>query len=1013
MKQRHLAVCLLLATTCLTQAQETNPKLHQPYAPATIAPGTPKWMEKMNNLETVNYYEMVDSFEHYLMRTPEARHKKGITKPIVNHFRRWQKHYYPYVQKDGSIALPSHEEFRQFVTEVNKEAKQKPMTRAAATNNGWKLLAPLKTYDHVTKKMSPAQSNVQRLGVSKTNPSILYCGTETGMIFKTTDAGENWIPCASKTYFGGEISAIDVSTKNHNKVVVSAGPFVWLSTNGGDDWTDITPAEFNNKSVRVRDVVFNPENDNEILMGNGSGIYKTTNTGSSWSKICDGMCFDIKYKIGTPSTIYALVRQSWKVVLAISKDRGASFETKLTDYRLSCGRIGLSEAENGRDYIYVLACQATESNSHMPPFYAGTPILFKSTDGGENWTSNNKLNENPNFQPLDRHGGQGYYDMVITASPKDPEHLLFGIIFLYSSKDGGNTIEMKGGYFGQHDLHCDMQDIHVMGDKTWLSTDGGVICSNDFFEQHSEARINGIYASEFWGFDQGWNEDVMVGGRNHNGNMAQLDQYNGVSISMHGSEVSTGYVLLSNPRKVTYSDLTGKVFTLPDNWQTGSFDSFYGFWSYPYESTHHGLGLEYDPRYAKSFISIRGWESDHNVLYKTVDDGLNFTQLPHRFSHPITGHAISRSNPDKIVVTTKVGGIFYSLDGGNSFHAYENLPAELHQLAIKAKVAIHPTNADEIWVTTGEPGGMWRTVNNGIEWTQVDNNLINNNLIETTSTEEKFIINRFFLTGNEKNAVYAVGSVYRPLNKDLDQTTLRGRVLYWDNTTNGWQDYSEGLPPVITINRMLPFYKNGKIRIATNNGIWERDLKDKNFKPIAQPVILNAGKKEEGIGELLMDSYSIVNQEGAQWQWSFNPAPVSISHPTSRQTRVQVRDGVTYDVTLTVRTPDGKSDTKTVSKMITGGTGVADGIIGQEVLAHDIILSSNIVEQGQSIILLPKGISQACKWQLYNASGKAVQTENVAPIGNTSIDTSSLPKGLYIYTITSGTFNKTGKLAIK
>ncbi len=1004
MKQRHLAVCLLLATTCLTQAQETNPKLHQPYAPATIAPGAPKWMEKMNNLETVNYYEMVDSFEHYLMRTPEARHKKGITKPIVNHFRRWQKHYYPYVQKDGSIVLPSHEEFRQFVTEVNKEAKQKPMTRAAATNNGWKLLAPLKTYDYKKKHMTPAQSNVQRFAVSKSNPSILYCGTETGMVFKTTDAGQNWIACASKTYFGGEVSAVDVSTTNPNKVVVSAGPFVWLSTDGGNDWTDITPTQIQSKNYRTRDVVFNPTNDSEILMGNDDGLYKTTDSGSSWTRINQGMCFDVKYKIGTPSTIYALIRQNWKVVLAISKDSGASFETKLTDVRLSCGRIGLSEAENGRDYIYVLACQATESNSHMPPFYAGTPILFKSTDGGENWTSNNKLSENPNFQMLDRYGGQGYYDMVITASPKNPEHLLFGIIFLYSSKDGGNTIEMKGGYFGQHDLHCDMQDIYSFGNDTWLSTDGGVIYSNDFFDTHADTRINGIYASEFWGFDQGWNEDVMVGGRNHNGNMAYLDKYNGVSISMLGSETSTGYVFLSNPRKIAYSDSPENVF-LPDNW-LDQFEPFYGFWYYPYESVHHGLGFEYDPRYAKSFLSIRGtWEGEHKVLYKTVDDGLNYVQLPHQFAQPITGHAISRSNPDKVVVTTKAGGVFYSLDGGNSFQAYSDLPDQI-QTASKAKVAIHPTNENEIWITTGEPGGMYRTTDNGVNWVQIDQNLTG----EGENTQ--FIVNRFFLTGNEKNAVYAVGGVWKPLNNG-GYMTFRARVLYWDNTTNGWQDYSEGLPPVITINRMLPFYKNGKIRIATNNGIWERDLKDKNFKPIAQPVILNAGKKEEGIGELLMDSYSIVNQEGAQWQWSFNPAPVSISHPTSRQTRVQVRDGVTYDVTLTVRTPDGKSDTKTVSKMITGGTGVADGIIGQEVLAHDIILSSNIVEQGQSIILSPKGISQACKWQLYNASGKAVQTENVAPTGNTSIDTNSLPKGLYIYTITSGTFNKTGKLAIK
>lgn len=1009
MKQRQLAVCLLLATTCLTQAQDTNPELHQPYAPATVFEGAPKWMEKMNNLETVNYYEMVDSFENYLLRNPEARYKKGNTKPIVNHFRRWQRNYQPYVQSNGRIALPTHNTYRQFVADVNKEA-QRPTTRAAA--NGWKLIAPLRTYDYKTKKMRPAQSNVQRLGVSKSNPSTIYCGTETGMIFKTTDAGQHWNACAVNHFFGGEVSAIDVSTSDHNKVVVSAGPFAWLTTDGGNTWRDITPSQISSKSYRTRDIVFNPTNDNEILLGNDNGVFKSTNGGTSWDKIVDGMCFDIKYKHGTPSTIYTLVRKSWRVQLAISHDSGANFTYHLSDSRLSCGRIGLSEAPNGKDYIYVWACKSDGYSIPSPPFYAGSPILFKSTDGGKNWEENNTLKDHSNFQSLDKYGGQGYYDMVITASPTNPEHILFGIIFLYSSKDGGNTLELKGGYYGQHDLHCDMQDIHVVDGKTWLSTDGGVICSNDFFDTHAVTRINGIFASEFWGFDQGWNEDVMVGGRNHNFNMIHYEGYDSVSISVDGSETSTGYVFLSNPRKVAFSDSPEKALFIPNNWKTDNFERFDRFWHFPYENAHHGLGFEYDPRYAKSFLSIRGYTNEHRTLYKTVDDGVSYTQL-HQFDQPITGHAISRSNPNKIVVITQTGGIFYSLNGGTSFQAYEELPPQLHQQATKAKIAIHPTDENEIWVTTGEPGGMWRTTSNGIEWEQISDNLINTQIPGSTEEEEKFIVNRFFLTGNEKNAVYAVGSVYRVLNKELGQKMLRSRVLYWDNTTNGWIDFSEGLPPVMTINRMLPFYKEGKIRIATNNGIWERDLKDKNFQPIAQPIILNAGQKEEGIAELLMDSYSIVNQNGARWQWKFTPQPVSISDPTARQTRVKVRDGETYDVTLTVTTADGKTSSKTVPQMIKGGTAIADGIIGQEVLTHDIILSNKIVTPGQTIILTPQGIDQACTWQLFDTSGKVIQTENVAPTGTTSIYTHTLTKGLYVYTISSKTFNKTGKLVVK
>jgi len=995
-----MACALCLSTGAMAQTDSLS-NSYRPYAPASLPAGAPAWMAELACPERVNYHAVTDSFTHFLLRHPDARRKTPLMKATVNYFRRWQKAYEPYVRADGSIRMPDMAAVRDYVRQANQRTAHPLPAKAMAQDAtaGWQLLSPIVTYDYKTKQLSPAQANVQRLGISKSDPNTLYCGTETGMVFKSVDKGQHWTPTTGSYYLGGEITTIDVSPTDAEKVVVGAGPFLWLTTDGGRSWTDITPGQLGSSSARTRDALFAPTHDNRIMVGTDAGIYVSEDGGVTWTSVAAGQCFDLKYKHGDTQTVYAMLRQGSKVNFCVSTNGGKSFSQRMPQlaFSLACGRIGLSAAPSGRDYIYVWACRNDGIGSVNPPFYAGAPVLMKSKDGGATWTVYDKIAEQ--MESHDRAGGQGYYDMVVTASDTDPEHVLFGLLQLYRSDDGGATLSNVGGYYGKFDLHCDMQDIYTSGGDTWLSTDGGVIYSPDFFGSRAEARINGIYASEFWGFDQGWNEDVMVGGRNHNGNMSQMDRYNGATISMKGSERSTGYVFLSNPRKIAYQDSENVI--MPDDWHD-EFVPFYGFWNYPAESTQFGLGFEFDPRYAKSFLIIKGeWDDDFRTLWKTVDDGESFVQL-HQFPQPITSHVISRSNPDKIVVTTR-SNVYCSMDGGQTFEAMPNLPAEIVN-ALKPKAAIHPRNENEIWITTGTPGGMYRTTDNGLSWEQLDRGL------SVPATGEQYLVNRFFLTGNDKDAAYAAGSVYRSLNNGY--MALRSRVLYWDESQKQWTDFSEGLPPVITINRMLPFYKEGKIRIATNNGIWQRDLNDREFRPIAQPLILNRGQAEEpGRTNIEFDSYSIVNQQKASWKWAFDPQPLFVSNPEVRNPVVTVADGQSYDVTLTVATPAG-TDTKTVRRMIAGDKDVPNGITGEELLPSDILLSSSHISKGQTLTLTPRNIHAPCQWKLFDTSGRIVQTLTVEAQGQTTIATDGLATGVHYYLLTGNGFKKAGKMTV-
>ena len=1037
------ALCMCLVSSAF--AGEMADSLFTPYKLNYLPAGSPVWMAELATPDGLDYNAMVDSFEVYMQNTPGARYKSRDTKQVVNHFRRFQKAYLPFVQADGIIRLPSAADYHADMQRADEAVKYaREVRRSAATRNAvqqpqWEVISPIVTYDYQRKTLSPAQSNIQRLRASRSNPNVVYCGSETGLVFRTSDKGELWQPCNDGEWMAGEITTIDISSTNPDRVIVGAGGVFWISNNGGASWDNITPV----KSTYARTSVayFHPENDNIIVAGDRSQLWRSTDGGQSWQWMLGGMVFDIKFSVQNPNVCYVAIEQENTIKLYKSTNGGESWNMlALGGEPLISARIGLSEAPTGADYVYLWACRRNYLSQPGPLYFSGPALLYKSTDGGASFTVTDPVSQ---METVDANGGQGYYDLVCTASATDPEHLLVGIIQLYRSTDGGKTIENIGGYYGKFDLHCDMQSIQTNGaGDTWLSTDGGVIYSNDFFANDAQPKLNGLYASEMWGFDQGWNEDVMVGGRNHNGNMSQLDRYNGVTLSMRGSERPTGYVFLSNPRKIAFSDSENVV--MPDDWRN-EFVPFLDYWTYPKESSQHGFYLEFDPRYAKCFYIVQ--ESDRvdaNTLWRTRDDGASFSSV-YTFDKPVNAMALSRSNPDKIVVSTW-GRIYYSLDAGATFEEY-NIPDEM-TYSINYKIAIHPTNENEIWVGDGNPGGFWRTVNNGETWEKIDKGLT---FANWEGKIEAHSVGRFFLTGNEKNAAYAIAYTMGYLNESY--TTPRGRVLYRDDTTDGWVDMSEGLPKVANLNRMLPFYKNGVIRLATNNGIWQRPLVDSEFKPIAQPVILNAGSGDNTNSgyprEIMLDSYSIVNQTNAQWKWEIKPAPLAITSYEVRNPVMTIAPDQTYDISLTITTPSG-SDTKRIEGMIRGNKPVPDivepeipepenpdpeipepenpeveipepenpesddtGVARNAFDEHDLVLlPGNVVNVGKAFTFVPKMLEGNVAVVVYDAKGNVV----ARGVGSKEIvvETAGFVPGVHFYLAADEDgYRKAGKLLVK
>ena len=164
MKKTILSLLCASSIFCAgAQEHVSNDQFFTPYKLNYLPAGSPVWMAQLANPHGLDYNAMVDSFEVYLNNTPGARYKSRDTKQVVNHFRRFQKAYLPFVQADGIIRLPSAADYHKDMQRVDESVKHARRMRSNAANRDaaapveWKVISPIITYDYLHKKVSPAQ----------------------------------------------------------------------------------------------------------------------------------------------------------------------------------------------------------------------------------------------------------------------------------------------------------------------------------------------------------------------------------------------------------------------------------------------------------------------------------------------------------------------------------------------------------------------------------------------------------------------------------------------------------------------------------------------------------------------------------------------------------------------------------------------------------------------------------------------------------------------------------------
>ena len=283
------------------------------------------------------------------------------------------------------------------------------------------------------------------------NPDIIYTGTASGGLWKSTGGGTEWKSIFDKEN-AASIGAIAIYQKNPDIIYVGTGEGnprnsqnmgggVYKSLNAGKTWEFLGLEQ----TRTIHRIYVHPENPDIVWVGaQGNpwgdtperGVYKSTDGGKNWRKVLfannrTGIA-DLVIDPTNPNKLIAAMweyrRWPWQLKsggegsgLHITYDGGETWK-RLTDKeglpQGELGKIGLAFAPSNPDLVYA----TVESKKNA---------IYKSEDGGDTWK---KVQDK-------QWGSRPFYYGDIHVDPKNENtvYLVHGVVD--RSIDGGKTFE--------------------------------------------------------------------------------------------------------------------------------------------------------------------------------------------------------------------------------------------------------------------------------------------------------------------------------------------------------------------------------------------------------------------------------------------------------------------------------------------------------------------------------------------------------------------------------------------
>ncbi len=703
-----------------------------------------------------------------------------------------------------------------------------------------------------------------------TDPNTFFVSTFKGGLFKTTDYGLSWIPITDN--LTEQVYVCEVSKTNPDKIIIGTDNGVFISVDGGVNWTQQSGITEKTKALLIKS-----DDQQIVLAGSQTGIFRSTNGGTTWSQVKSAnKVEDLDIHPTNPQILYAATNDSPSNFYR-SEDAGLTW-TENTTFGQGCF-MGVAVSPVQPDYVYVINLRDHLGDDSFEGFYL-------SEDAGLTFTK--QSGQTPCISGYKSDGaisrGQPNYNLFICADPLDANIVYAGGVKSWKSTDKGKTWT----HFYE-DITTEGDNIHL-DQLNWAFSphdnvifsvnDGGVYYLND--QDKFQMITDGMPIAEIYECTQSQTVKTNVaGGTMHcgvklNSNGKWYTPWGGDEATCIIDPTDEDYVYHLKYEKISRSKNGGFNYTniYPDLTERGYYT---------------GTGSLHKANPNILFIGTLEVHRTKNARDETVS-----WQVISSFGGTTKIQKVEQCSSNHDVFYVARGSGFYRSDNANAASPFfTNLTSNLPISGSVNDIATHPTNSDLVYILLGSK--IYKSVNKGQSWEDITLDLPAVGLLEMIYDNS------------------SIEGIY--VGTDIG-------VFYKETGMTGWLDYSKNLPAV-RVSGMDIYYGQDRddsfITISTDGrGFWRSTL----YGTILQAPVanFNADKLETLIGGSIV--FAGGDSQLATYEWTFEGGTPSTSidiNPIVTYTEIGQ-----YAVTLKI-TNNAGSDTKTqadyISIIESSGTG--------------------------------------------------------------------------------------------
>jgi photosystem II stability/assembly factor-like uncharacterized protein len=692
-----------------------------------------------------------------------------------------------YIPKDGRLkALLERDAMRKGYLQSRKQIPQSGGNSQNPTSIAWTAIGPINI-------QQGAQAHAGRIRTIATHPNdgnIAYIGSAMGGVWKTTSAGQSWVPVSDDAY-SLAMGALAIDPQDPGVIYAGTGEQtqnidayygvgILKSVDSGGTWV---PSGLNQVGAFSK-IIVNPINHNTVYAAgsrSGGGVYISDDAAKTWRKAAGGLppgdVTDIALAMDGANTVLYAGMPSQGTFR--SNDGGATWVRVHAYTQMRRILLGVNP-KNWKDIIDMSV-----------DYTGGLEGVMKSINGGDNdeWAP---IDDYLQQQLIFGSNNQGWYDAYIVRNPDNADEILIGGISVWRSSDAGDSWTDVGLAYQAGGIHPDQHYaayakpgsvVSGEGGLLFVANDGGIAVSIDNGETYDIFQ-DSLAITQFYGMSIDQNtDDLTYGGTQDNGTLS--GGRNGDWTFESGGDGGTVVVDEDNSQRYWYMRP--------------------GDGNYPIKVEN---GIESNASSGIGSTDSVGWvkplvrDQANNILYMGTQffyfstNGTSWTKRSKKLATQAYINCIEPfGDGHTVAVGTTDGLLWYTTNNGTSFL---DRSSQLPGRSISA-IKFKPGDTATFYVALSGYGSshIMKTTDKGVTWSNI------------SSTLPDVPATALFIDPLHPSEIY--------LATDIG-------VFYSPNDGGDWIPYGQGLPNVAISD--MAYHKAKKvIRVATHGrSMWEAPL---------------------------------------------------------------------------------------------------------------------------------------------------------------------------------------------